>query len=124
MVFSPRSENFTSKLSATCMAERDPRHERDPSSRSIGSFVSVCALSHVQLFVTPSTGAHQAPLSMDSPGKNTGVGCHFLLQGIFPTQGLNLRLLWLLRWQADSLPPSHLRSPHLPLSVYKRIDCP
>ena len=24
-----------------------------------------------------------------SPGKNTGVGCHFLLQGIFPTQGLN-----------------------------------
>ena len=29
----------------------------------------------------------------DSPGKNTGVGCHFLLQGIFPTQGLNLGLL-------------------------------
>ena len=25
----------------------------------------------------------------DSPGKSTGVGCHFLLQGIFPTQGLN-----------------------------------
>ena len=25
----------------------------------------------------------------DSPGKNTGVGCQFLLQGIFPTQGLN-----------------------------------
>ena len=28
----------------------------------------------------------------DSPGKNTGVGCHALLQGIFPTQGLNLCL--------------------------------
>ena len=28
-----------------------------------------------------------------SPGKNTGVGCHFLLQGILPTQGLNLGLL-------------------------------
>ena len=28
-----------------------------------------------------------------SPGKNTGVGCHFLLQGIFPPQGLNLGLL-------------------------------
>ena len=28
----------------------------------------------------------------DSPGKNTGVGCHALLQGIFPTQGLNLGL--------------------------------
>ena len=25
----------------------------------------------------------------NSPGKNTGVGCHALLQGIFPTQGLN-----------------------------------
>ena len=29
----------------------------------------------------------------DSLGKNTGVGCHFLLQGIFPTQGSNLGLL-------------------------------
>ena len=32
---------------------------------------------------------HQAPLSMGFSRKNTGVGCHFLLQGIFPTQGLN-----------------------------------
>ena len=32
----------------------------------------------------------------DSPGKNTAVGCHFLLQGIFPTQGSNLGLLHLL----------------------------
>jgi len=29
----------------------------------------------------------------DSPGKNTGVGCHALLQGIFPTQGWNPGLL-------------------------------
>ena len=29
----------------------------------------------------------------DSPGKNTGVGCHFLLQAIFPTQGLNSGIL-------------------------------
>ena len=40
----------------------------------------------------------------DSPGKNTGVGCHLLLQGIFPTQGSNPRLLCLPHWQADSLP--------------------
>ena len=39
-----------------------------------------------------------------SPGKNTGVGCHALLQGIFPTQGSNSRLLCLLHWQAGSLP--------------------
>ena len=37
----------------------------------------------------------------DSPGKNTGVGCHFLLQGIFPTQGWNPSLLHL---QVDTLP--------------------
>ena len=40
----------------------------------------------------------------DFPGRNTEVGCHFLLQGIFPTQGLNLILLGLLHWQMDSLP--------------------
>ena len=51
--------------------------------------------SHVQLFAVSWTVACQAPLSMgwDSPGKNTGVGCHALLQGIFLTQGLNLSLL-------------------------------
>ena len=32
----------------------------------------------------------------DSPGKDTGVGCCALLQGIFSTQGSNLSLLWLL----------------------------
>ena len=47
----------------------------------------------------------------DFPGKNTGVGCHFLLQGIFWTQGLNLHFLYLLHWQAESLPLSHLGSP-------------
>ena len=36
--------------------------------------------------------------SRGPPGKGTGVGCHFLLQGIFPTQGLNPRLLHLLLW--------------------------
>ena len=40
----------------------------------------------------------------DSPGKDTGLGCHFLLQKIFLTQGLNLCLLYLLHWQAYSLP--------------------
>ena len=39
----------------------------------------------------------------DFPGKNTGVGCHFLLQGIFPTQGSNPHLFHLLHWQTGSL---------------------
>ena len=44
-------------------------------------------------------------------GKNAGLGCHFLLQGIFLTQGLNPGLLHLLHGQADSLPLSHLGIP-------------
>ena len=40
------------------------------------------------------------PGSSQYPGKNTGVGCHFLLQGIFRTQGWNMCPL---RWQADAL---------------------
>ena len=40
----------------------------------------------------------------DSPGKNTGVGCNGLLQGIFLTQGSNPHLLRFLHWQAGSLP--------------------
>ena len=38
---------------------------------------------------TPGAVARQAPLPMGFSGKNTGVGCHFLLQEIFPTQALN-----------------------------------
>ena len=40
----------------------------------------------------------------DTPGKDTGVGCHSLLQGIFPTQGSNPHFLHLLHWQVGSLP--------------------
>ena len=57
----------------------------------------------------------------DFPGKNTGVGCHFLLQGIFPTQGSNPRLLYLLHWQADSLPLRHLGSPQRSIHVVKLV---
>ena len=46
--------------------------------------------------------------SWNFPGKNTGAGFHFLLQGIFLTQGSNLHLL---RWQVGSLPLYHLGSP-------------
>ena len=49
------------------------------------------------------------------------MGCHFLPRKIFPTQGLNLRLLHLLHWQADSLPLHHLRSPWGILGYLKYI---
>ena len=51
--------------------------------------VKVKSLSRVQLFATPWTVIYQALHPWDFPGKNTGVGCHFLLQEIFPNQGLN-----------------------------------
>ena len=44
--------------------------------------MKVKSLSLVQLLVTPWTAAYQAPLSMDFPGKSTGVGCHCLLREI------------------------------------------
>ena len=63
------------------------------------------------LLSLPWTVAHQAPLSMGFPRQEYGVGSHFLLQGIFPTQELNPCLLHcrqiLYRWAI------HLRSPHV-----------
>ena len=55
--------------------------------------VKVKSLSHVRLFATPWTVESARLLQpWDSPGKNIEVGCRFLLQGIFPTQGSNLGL--------------------------------
>ena len=44
--------------------------------------VFVCMLNHIQLFAAPLMVARQDPLSWDSPGKNTGVGCHALLPAL------------------------------------------
>ena len=71
----------------------------------ISQSAACCLLSrfsHVLLFATPGTVAHQALLSRGFSSKHTGVGCYFLLQGIFPTQGLNPHFLCLLLWQAGS----------------------
>ena len=73
-------------------------------------------ISYTRLFVSWVVSHTQLQPSRllcqwDSPGKNTGVGCHFLLQGIFPTEGLNPHLLCLPHLQADSLPLHHLGSP-------------
>ena len=53
---------------------------------------SVQLLSCVQLFATPWTIPTRILCPWNSPGKNTGVGSHSFLQGIFPTLGLNLGL--------------------------------
>ena len=55
----------------------------------------------------------------DSPGKNSGVCCHFLLQGIFQTRGWN-PLTCLLHWQADS---SQLAPPGKPSFMIVFFSC-
>ena len=55
------------------------------------------------------------------PGKNTGVGCHFLLQGTLPTQGSNLHLLRLLHWHAGSLPAEPSGKPASTWRPYSKI---
>ena len=86
-------------------------------TKSLQSWLTLCdpRYSH-----PPGSSVHG-----DSPGKNTGVGCHALFQGIFLTQGSNPRLLRLLHWQMGSLPlappgkPQYVTpissSPHPPL---------
>ena len=58
----------------------------------LGTIV-LCLVSRVQLCDPMDYSQSGSSDHGDSPGKNTGVGCHALLQGIFPTQGLNLGLL-------------------------------
>ena len=75
--------------------------------------VAVCVqlLSCVQLFAMPQTSLPGSFVNGVFSGKNPGVGFHFLLQGIFLTQGLNPCFLCLLHWHLGSLPLSYLGSP-------------
>ncbi|XDA71986.1 hypothetical protein R6Z07F_002275 [Ovis aries] len=86
------------------------------------SVLSPC--SPVQLIVTLWTVATRLLCPKDSPGKNTGVCCQAIFQGIFLTQGSNKRLLCLLHWQAGFLP---LVPPGKPTSLQggtpKCVDC-
>ena len=59
----------------------------------------------------------------DSPGKNTGVGCYALLQGIFPTQGWNpgflhcRQILYWLSYEEALFLPREVHKDRLALSV-------
>ena len=69
----------------------------------------VCVASHVRPFATLWKIAHKPLCPWDFPGKNTGVGCHFLLQELSSIQRRNPHLLHLLHWQPGSLSESYLR---------------
>ena len=76
-------------------------------------FYSKCVSCSVVSNSSPPYGlwsVHQALCPWNSQGKNTGVGSHFLLQGIFPSQGFNPSLLK-CRWIFFHL--SHQRRSHL-----------
>ena len=65
-----------------------------------------------QTLAAPWTVAHQDPLSMGFSRQETGVGCHFLLQGIFPIHELNLGLLQgFLMSQLVKNPPAMQETP-------------
>ena len=67
----------------------------------------VQSLTHVWLFAMPAS----LLCPWDFPGKNSGMSCHFLLQGIFPNQGSNLSPLCLLHWPTGSLSLAPLVKP-------------
>ena len=80
------------------------------SIKCIKRCMKMCSdASHVRLFVTLWIVVHQAPLSMGFFRQKYWSGLHFLLQGIFLTQWLNLSVLSPV-WQVGSLPLSHLGS--------------
>ena len=118
-VFKPGSHHLTDTKSARTMILNFPVSRiiiRVCCSNYQVYGIFLCTLSHfshIQLLATQWTVAHSRLLCpWVSPGKNTGVGCHFLLQGIFLTQGLKLCLLCLLLWQASSLPLAPPGKPH------------
>ena len=78
------------------------KHNENPAQNDSRNYL--CVLVNQSCPTLYSSTDCTLPGSWDSPGKNTGVGSHSLLQGIFPTQELNLHLLCLLHWQEGSLP--------------------
>ena len=87
---------------------------------SIVNLLCVCA-KLLQLCLTLCDPMDRVLCPWDSPGKNTGVDCHTLLQGIFLTQGSNLSLLGLWHWQMGSLPLAPPGKP--PKLVWKMHTC-
>ena len=74
------------------------------------SFTESVRVQFSRVYTIPWTVAGQTSLSMDSPGKNTGVGCHFPAPGDLPNPVIKLGSLAL---QVDSLPTELPRKPYV-----------
>ena len=87
-----------------------PRGPDKNPSMGEAKCVCECVLSRSNSFATPLTVADRALCPWDFPGKKKGAGCHFLLQGIFPTQD-RTSISCVSCIAGDSLPLSHWRCP-------------
>ena len=74
--FQKRQRNQTSN----CQYSLDHQRSKRVPEKHLLLLLLLSHVNRVRLCATPQTAAQQAPLFLDSPGKNTGVGCHFLLQ--------------------------------------------
>ena len=87
---------------------------------------ALSCFSRVWLFMTPGTVARQTPLSVRFSRQDTIVGCHSLLQGIFPTQGLSPHLLQcrqiLYLWAIWEAPASAEKQINI-LNVILNLEC-
>ena len=101
------------KKRSLCMQQRRPNAAKSKEKKVLNH---VCVFS-CSVCLTPCDPMDHSPPGSSVHGifhgKNNGAGCYFLVQGIFPTQGLNPHLLHLLHWQADSLPLVPHGKPHL-----------
>ena len=102
----------------TSCAHVSPNLHSVASNNPHGCICTTCYAVPSHSVMSNSVAPWTVPTSLlcprDFPGNNTGVGCHFLLQGISPTQGLNPHVSF-LHWQADSLsllPPGKLYLHH------------
>ena len=89
-----------------------PKSQQSKCSSTLGCCAVLCLViqSFLTLCNTMGCSPPESSVHGDSPGKNTEVGCHALLQGICPTQGLNLDLPH-CRWIHYCL--SHQKSPRI-----------
>ena len=100
-------QSFTRRRRGKCMSSTFPFVL---CAKSLQSCLTLCE--------APWTVAPRLLCPWDSPGRNTGVGCHFLLQGIFPTQRWNPHVLCILHWQAGSLPLAPPGKPGSPIAFF------
>ena len=109
------------KRGSATKAQLQTMEERQQvSTPSPGCCAHMQPLSHGRLLRSQGLQPARLLSPRDSPGENPGVGCHFLLQLIFPTQGLNPGLL---HWQVDYLPLSHVGSLFWVLVTILLLNC-